>query len=113
MNRNLRTGQTTTTTTVQTMSDSSIIFVELLRTEREKVERKLFSPPGECMNTDKEENRKMREKLTKHFSAREKWEERESRKEREKKIAESLDEWVEDKENQEPIENFVKQVKKK
>ena len=24
---------------------------------------KLFKPPGECMNTDKEENRKMREKI--------------------------------------------------
>lgn len=29
------------------------------------VESKLFKPPGECMNTDKEENRKMREKIMK------------------------------------------------
>ena len=28
------------------------------------VESKLFKPPGECMNTDKEENRKMREKIS-------------------------------------------------
>ena len=27
------------------------------------VESKLFKPPGECMNTDKEENRKMRERI--------------------------------------------------
>ena len=46
------------------MSDSSIIFIELFKTEKEKVERKLFSPPGECMNTDKEENKKMREKIS-------------------------------------------------
>ena len=36
------------------MSDSSIIFIELLRREREKVEKKLFQPPiGEDMDTDK------------------------------------------------------------
>ena len=29
------------------MSDSTIIFAELMRREREKVERKLFSPPTE------------------------------------------------------------------
>ena len=29
------------------MSDSSIIFIELLKMEREKVERKLFQPPTE------------------------------------------------------------------
>jgi len=29
------------------MGDSSIIFIELLKMEREKVERKLFSPPTE------------------------------------------------------------------
>ena len=46
------------------MSDSSIIFIELFKTEKEKVKRKLFSPPGECMNTDKEENKKMREKIS-------------------------------------------------
>ena len=46
------------------MSDSSIIFIEMLRREKEKVERKLFQPPGECMNTDKEENKKMREKIS-------------------------------------------------
>ena len=28
------------------------------------VESKLFKPPGECMNTDKEENHKMREKIS-------------------------------------------------
>ena len=36
------------------MSDSSIVFIELLRREREKVEKKLFQPPkGEDMDTDK------------------------------------------------------------
>ena len=43
------------------MSDSSIIFVELMRRERKKVEKKLFRPPGDCMNTDKEENKRLRE----------------------------------------------------
>ena len=46
------------------MSDSSIVFVELMRREREKVEKKLFRPPGDCMNTDKEENKRLREKIT-------------------------------------------------
>ena len=32
---------------IENMSDSSIIFIELLKIEREKVERKLFSPPTE------------------------------------------------------------------
>ena len=47
------------------MSDSSIIFVELMRREREKIEKKLlFRPPNEsCMNTNKEENKRLREKL--------------------------------------------------
>ena len=46
------------------MSDSSIIFVELMRREREKIEKKLlFRPPGDCMNTNKEENKRLREKL--------------------------------------------------
>ena len=27
------------------------------------IPRKVWKPPGECMNTDKEENRKMREKI--------------------------------------------------
>ena len=26
--------------------------------------KKLFKPPGECINTDKEENRRMRERIT-------------------------------------------------
>ena len=46
------------------MSDSSIIFVELMRREREKIEKKLFRPPNESyMNTNKEENKRLREKL--------------------------------------------------
>ena len=45
------------------MSDSSIIFVELMRREREKIEKQLFRPPGDCMNTNKEENKRLREKL--------------------------------------------------
>ena len=45
------------------MSDSSIIFVELMRRERKKIEKKLFRPPSDCMNTDKEENKRLRERL--------------------------------------------------
>ena len=26
--------------------------------------RKVFKPPGDCMNTDKEENKRLREKIT-------------------------------------------------
>ena len=29
----------------------------------EKTKRALFKPPGDCMNTDKEENRRLREKI--------------------------------------------------
>ena len=35
----------------------------IMQKQRELRQQKLFKPPGDCMNTDKEENRKMREKI--------------------------------------------------
>ena len=37
--------------------------ISVIQKKREVVQQKVFKPPGDCMNTDKEENRKMREKI--------------------------------------------------
>ena len=56
------------------------------------VSREVFKPPGECMNTNKEENKKMREKLAlSHHSFK------------------KLKEWSKEHPDQIPIKNFIEQ----
>ena len=52
----------------------------------------VFKPPGECMNTNKEENKKMREKLTISDASFKK-----------------LKEWSKEHPDQTPIKNFIEQ----
>ena len=52
------------------MGDSSIIFIELLKMEREKVKRKLFTSPSsteECMETTTD--KKTKESFGEYFDA--------------------------------------------
>ena len=54
--------------------------------------REVFKPPGECINTNKEENKKMRENLALSLTAYKK-----------------LQEWSKENPDQIPIKNFIEQ----
>ena len=51
---------------IPTENNSRMIIAKIIDREIRKATSLLFRPPGDCMNTNKEENKRLRRKITKN-----------------------------------------------